>query len=219
MRKLITLAVGAVMVAGAGSSVAATRATDIQLYASPKTIVYGQSAHLNGTLLDMASGNARVSIFRALENSSTEEATEAFSVQADSAGNFEATVAPTIGTNYYAAYEMADGTRITSDPITINVRPKVTLTRYARRGNTLFLRASVKTDNRSYGKVVNVQRLGLRGHWVTIKQVRLASNIRPTSFSVVLRQHLTHLRVQVPARRMGVGYVAGWSGWVTAVKR
>src|SRR5436305_5133544 len=161
MRKLMLLVVSAVVLVGSGSSIGATRSNDITLGAGKDVVVYGQSTTLNGTLanLTQASGSARIQIFRALGVTSTAQATEAFSVLADDAGNFSVTVAPTIGTTFFAAYTNPDGTRLTSDPITVSVRPKVTLSRYARRGSRFFFRTSVKSDYHSYGRLVTVQRL------------------------------------------------------------
>jgi hypothetical protein len=217
-RIIFVLALSAVLI-GAARSTGATRATDITLAPSKGTIVYGQSATLNGTLgnLEQVSANARIQIYRK-ETTHATEAQEAFTTLADDQGNFSVVVAPTIGTIYYAAYDTTDGRRLTSDPISVAVRPKLTLARYARRGSWFSFRATYKSDLRSYGRILSIQRLTNKGYWVAVKQVRLSSNLRPTAFRVLLPQHLSYVRAFVSAGHAGAGYAAGWSNTVTVRK-
>ena len=53
---------------------------------------------------------------------------------------------------------------------------------------------------------------------MTLKQVRLTSNTRPTAFSLLLRQHLSHIRVAIAARSAGAGYLTGFSTWVSILR-
>src|SRR4051794_18433133 len=134
MRKLIVTAAVLGALAIAGGSGAASRAGEVTLAAAKPTIVFGQSNDLTGKLLIPRATAAQVQILGLPLDDPQRQAQVAFTLAADETGAFGTVIQPLVGTRYAAVYTTADNQVLTSNPITVAVRPKVTFTWRGRLG-------------------------------------------------------------------------------------
>jgi hypothetical protein len=210
MRKLIISSALAVTFVLVGSSGAAQRANEITLAATNSAITFGQTTNLSGKLLLAEPAASQVQILAVPLNDPERQAQVAFTLAADAAGRFGTIVQPTVGTRYAAAYTMPDGSILTSTPITIGVRPKVALTSAGHVGLIFAFKTLVLSGGHPGGQKVNVQRRTPAG-WYILKQVRLVSDTRSTTFKVRLPHGASVIRIAMTGVQAGNGYLGGTS--------
>ncbi len=119
-----------------------------------------------------------------------------------SGGRWSLNVTPAIETDYEA-------TSLTEQagPLTIRVRPRVTL----RRRGGRFVVLAVSTASYQ-GRVVWLQRRTAKG-WKRIAKIVLRA--RPRRFDVRLPRGVSRLRAYLPKSQAGAGYLAGFSAAIS----
>ncbi len=119
-------------------------------------------------------------------------------------GAWDFLTAPAILTTYQVRYKNA-----ASQPVTVQVRPKVTLMPYGRVKGSFHARVN---GSRSFaGRFILLQRRTAFGQWVTIQQLKLG----PQSgriFRVPKRLGITTYRVFLSGDQAGPGFLETWSG-------
>lgn len=189
------LFLSALIVAALSAGVArAEPPVDVELAASRRVVVYGERLHLIGSVPPQAAG--RVGI---LERPFGEIAFAAVgTVPTDSEGHFRHAVRPRLQTTYRAASSDA---RIAD--VTVRVRPRVTVR--LRSGAIL---TSVTAGRSLVGRVVILQRRS-RDRWVAISRAVLRRRLQRVRAR--LPEGVTRLRIVIPQRQAGPGYLAGFS--------
>ena len=124
-------------------------------------------------------------------------------VQTVANGAFEAQLHPTILTSYTARYKTA-----TSQPVTVQVRPRVTLQR-GRRG---WFLTRVAADRSYAGHWVYLQRRTRFGQWLSIRRYTLGQ--RSGKLFRIPRTPGAY-RVFITVNQAGAGYLESWSGTQT----
>jgi hypothetical protein len=119
-------------------------------------------------------------------------------------GTWTFVVRPAVATTYKVLY--GNETAL----INVAVRPAVSL---VALGNGRF--STHVAGARSFAhRIVQLQRHRLDGSWVTISRNRLNSR-SIAAFHPRLPHGRSQLRVAIGATQVGVGYVAGYSAWLT----
>ena len=184
-------------------------AKSVSLHAGQSIVVYGGAVGLFGSVANAQAGSAVTVTERELPSFSGVDSRTVATVQIGTDGSFNLVVRPLIHTQYRAT--VADAT---SNTVSVNVRPRLSL---ARIGSHRFaLRA---TAARSFvGRYGVVQRWSLRRHhWITLKRVfftRAFQGVSPTiSSRAVFRARLggARIRVFMPTSQTSPGYLAGVS--------
>ena len=124
-------------------------------------------------------------------------------VQTVANGAFEAQLHPTILTSYTARYKTA-----TSEPVTVQVRPRVTLQR-GRRG---WLLTRVTAERSFAGHWVYLQRRTRFGQWLSIRRYTLG---RRSGKLFRAPRTTGAYRVFITVNQAGSGYLESWSGTQT----
>jgi hypothetical protein len=186
--------------------------TSISLHASQSTVVYGRALSLFGSMTNGRAGESVTITAQRLPSFSSVETVA--TVQTASDGSFNAVVRPQIRTLYRAT----DG-QATSDTISVNVRPRLSLTRVGLHRFALNAMAA-----RSFaGRYALLQRWNLRHHrWINVRRVfftRAIVSVSPTiSSRAVFRARLGRARIRayIPSRELSAGYVSGVSNVAVA---
>lgn len=123
-------------------------------------------------------------------------------------GKFAWTTAPQIRTEYKVS--SADPNRAESAVVTVQVRPRVTLSLTSLSGTKARMRAAA-TSTRSYaGTPLLLQRRNSLGGWTTMRTVTLGE-FSSISFNVRVPSSTSKWRVYLQASKAGEGYLAGYS--------
>jgi hypothetical protein len=195
-----TAAMTAALLAVAAATAAAPPVT---ISASKPVVTYGATVTLSGKIADHAAGQT-VNVL-AEPTGSTSFSTLG-SVTTTTGGSWSDSVKPTVQTAYEASWLSN-----TSQPVTVKVRPMITLALVSSATGTFSTKA---TAARAFtGKFVLVQRLTSTGV-TTVKKVTLDANSSAT-FKVRLHQGRSRLRVVMPTSQTEPGYVTGMSNVVT----
>jgi len=168
----------------------------LTLGSSLSTVIYGSATQLNGQVSNQLS-NQPVTL-SAQQYGKSVQSVQSTTTQAS--GTFIFGVTPTISTTYIAHY-----TTSTSNPITVNVAPRVG---FGRSGRTFI--AKVTSDLSYTGKYVMVQKKNKVGGWYTFKRLYLGDSSRATFLSHLPKGNYT-LRLYLPASQAGLGYVQSMS--------
>lgn len=176
--------------------VASPAAATVSLAAARQVVVHGTSVALSGQVSTKAAGET-VAIFAKAYGQSA--FAQIGTVTTGSGGAWSATVKPLIGTEYEAHWKA-----VASAKVAVSVRPRVTLT----------IRYGVFTT-RVYparpGKTVVFQRwsTSLR-QWIAVKKVTLGST-SSARFRWKPKPGDYKVRIFMPQRQAGAGYLAGFS--------
>jgi hypothetical protein len=184
----------------------------VSLHAGQSTVVYGRVLSLSGSVTNGSAGETVTITEQRLPSFSSVQTVATVQTAAD--GSFNAVVRPQIHTLYRAS----DG-QATSNTISINVRPRLSLTRLGSHRFALNAMAA-----RSFaGRYALLQRWNRRGHrWISVRRVyftRAIISASPTITSrAVFRARLGRARIRayVPSRQLSAGYVAGVSNVASA---
>lgn len=165
---------------------------EVTLGADLPAVTYGNSTDIAGKVSSGDSGDSVVITARPVGSSSQSVAT----VTTGAGGNFSYSVKPTIQTTYTATWKGA-----TSQSVTIQVRPRLSLSHYT--ATKLFARAS---SSISYeGHFVFLQRRA-SGAWITVKRLTLG----PRSGRLFKAPHVRGTRtyrVYLSPGQAGTGYL------------
>jgi plastocyanin len=181
----------------------------ITLDSSADVVTYSGSLLLTGTVSNGTAGE-KVTITSNPQSAGTKTAKSVLTTTAAANGSFSATVHPLVHTVYVAATAKSS-----SDPVSVDVRPRL---RLARLGRTHAMVTAFAARGFLH-KYVLLQRLRSRsGVWSTIARVRftrVSSGASPTVMSgAVFRLRMRHglrLRVFMPFGQTRPGYVSGTS--------
>lgn len=168
----------------------------LTLGSSLSTVIYGSSTQLNGQVSNQLS-NQPVTLSAQQYGKSIQSVQ---STTTQSSGTFIFGVTPTISTTYTAHYTTSN-----SNPVTVNVAPRVG---FGRSGRTFI--AKVTSDLSYSGKFVMVQKKNRVGGWYTFKRLYLGDSSRATFTSHLPKGNYT-LRLYLPASQAGLGYVQSTS--------
>lgn len=167
----------------------------LTLGASLPTVIYGSATQLNGQISTQLPSQP-VTLSAQPYGKSTQSVQ---STTTQSNGVFIFGVTPTISTTYIARYATS-----TSNPVTVNVAPRVG---FGRSGSTFIAKA---TSDLGYGgKYVIVQKKNKNGTWYSFKRVYLGDANRAT-FKIGFKGSYT-FRLYLPSSQAGLGYVQGFS--------
>lgn len=174
------------------------RPASVTLAATPPILRSGDTAHLTGVVSNRRAGESVTILQQPFGQASYTELTVAVTT---TGGAFDVVVEPELLTSYQARFRSAS-----SQAVTIQVRPRITLT---PRGRGFFL--TRVTAARSYaGRWVYLQRRTPFGQWVSTRKLTLG----PQSgriFRVRPRVRTTY-RIFMTINQAGSGYLESWSG-------
>jgi len=176
----------------------------LTLGSSLSTVIYGSATQLNGQISNQLS-NQPVTLSAQQYGKSVQSVQ---STTTQSSGTFIFGVTPTISTTYTAHYTTSN-----SNPVTVNVAPRVG---FGRSGRTFI--AKVTSDLGYGGKYVFVQKKNRVGGWYTFKRLYLGDSSRAT-FASKLPKGTYTLRLYLPASQAGLGYVPSASRLLTITLR
>src|SRR5262249_31904148 len=119
-------------------------------------------------------------------------------------------------TVYTARWKPA-ATTATSSPVTVSVRPQVSLRVVAARGRVVTFFTKARGTRSFAGKLLSFQRKNGFGQWVILRKVTLGTASAAT-FKVKLPSGRSRVRTFMPARQAGPGYLAGTSRTLSLVR-
>jgi plastocyanin len=166
--------------------------------ASP-IIAYGDQTTISGTV---SSGKPNETVFVNSQpwGSSVQQVA---TLLTGAGGTFTYAIAPTIYTTYSVKYSSA-----VSQTITVQVRPRVTLT---RSGSRLY--AKITATGSYAGHHIYLQRHSQFGQWVTEGKLKLGP-LSGRIFKIPHRIGTTYYRVYITTNQAGLGYLESWSNSV-----
>jgi hypothetical protein len=179
----------------------------LSLHAGQSIVVYGGAAHLFGAVANGQPGEAVTITERPVPSFTGVDVRTVATVQTSADGSFDVVVRPESRSLYRAG-----NAQTTSDTVSINVRPRLSLNRIGPHRFAVMAKAA-----RSFvGRYGVVQRWSLRKHhWLTLRRVfftRAFPGTSPTITSrAIFRARLggVKIRVFVPSSQVSPGYVAG----------
>lgn len=169
----------------------------VSLGATAPIVVFGSETHVQGVVSNRRAGEQVTILAQPYGQASFAELT---TVTTTTGGAFDLIVKPTILTNYQARWRSS-----TSQPIFVQVRPRITL---LPSGRTSFV--TRVTAARSFaGRWVYLQRRTRFGQWVSVRRYTLG----PRS-GRIFRAPTTagRYRIFMTINQAGAGYLEGWSG-------
>ena len=161
-------------------------------------LVYGAETHLQGAVNSQKAGETVTIFAQPLGQASFQQVAV---LQTTTNGSFDWVTKPTVLTNYQVQFKTAR-----SQPVTVQVQPKLSLMPSTRRG---WLLARVSAGRSFAGRWIYLQRRKAFGQWVSVRKLFLGRQSgklfrRPTTSGVY--------RVFITVNQAGSGYLAGWSG-------
>jgi hypothetical protein len=167
----------------------------VTISASRSTVVYGGRVLLSGGVANRQADQA-VSVL--MKQYGDHSFSTVALVSTETGGGWRYTAEPVIETSFRA--QSAEGT---SASLAVHVRPRVSLS--LRKG--IFVTAVVGAHSFE-GKTVFLQRR-VGGSWFSIRKARLSR--QPRRFRADLPHGSSRVRVLIPQREAGAGYLAGFS--------
>jgi len=167
---------------------------------SQPIVTYGEQTTIAGTISNQKA-NEQVLILAQPYGSSAQQIATLVS---GAGGAFYYTTGPTTLTSYSARWKT-----VTSQTVTVQVRPKVTLTRTSK--TRLFAKFSATPS--FAGHTIYLQRRSKFGQWVTVEKLKLG----PNSGRIFTAPHVkgtSTYRVYMTTNQAGTGYLDAWSNSV-----
>jgi plastocyanin len=187
----------------AGTLAVAQNTRAVSIAASKSIMIFGDAMTLSGTVSSKQAGETVTITAQPVGEPATTT-----TVTTTTGGNWSLVVQPRIRTTYVAKYDEKS-----SAPVTINVRPRITLQKVGRNSFLVVVLAA----HSMAGKTVDVARW-THGSWTTISQAQLQSIARTDTVAV---GHVTSfvplgtkLRVFLTAAQTGSDYAEGHSNFV-----
>jgi phosphodiesterase/alkaline phosphatase D-like protein len=175
-----------------------TTANAVSLTTSSYKVVYRHFLQLSG---NVSSGQTGVNVTILAQRFGDSSFASVATVQTGTGGRWTYLAQPAIRTVYEAT---ADG--VTSAPITIGVRPSVSL----RRTTGGRLSTHVVAGTSFAGRFVQLQRLS-GSRWVTVKRTRLNGSSTAFFRPTLLPHGRSTIRIAFSVNQAGPGYLAGFS--------
>jgi plastocyanin len=174
--------------------------------ASAPLVVYGAKVTLSGTV-SPAKGAVAVDLWA---RPYPEQAfTKVASVASGGDGSYAFALPPQVRTEYKVQFTDG-GTKGESPAVTVQVRPKVTLSVKSVSGGSATLRTGVVSTLTYAGKPLLLQRRNSEGGWTTVRTLKLGQ-FSTATVKVRLPARTTKWRTYLQEAQAGAGYVASWS--------
>jgi plastocyanin len=167
---------------------------------SQPIVTYGAQTTIAGTVSSQKANEQVLILAQPYGSSAQQIAT----LETGTGGAFYYTTAPTMLTTYSVRWKT-----VTSQTVTVQVRPKVTLTRTS--ATRLFAKFSATPS--FAGRTMYVQRRSKFGQWVTVQKLKLG----PNSGRIFTAPHVkgtSTYRVYMTTNQAGTGYLDAWSNSV-----
>lgn len=167
---------------------------------SQPIVTYGAQTTIAGTVSSQKANEQVLILAQPYGSSAQQIAT----LETGTGGAFYYTTAPTMLTTYSVRWKT-----VTSQTVTVQVRPKVTLTRTS--ATRLFAKFSATSS--FAGRTMYVQRRSKFGQWVTVQKLKLG----PNSGRIFTAPHVkgtSTYRVYMTTNQAGTGYLDAWSNSV-----
>ena len=167
---------------------------------SQPIVTYGEQTTIAGTVSSQKANEQVLILAQPYGSSAQQIAT----LETGAGGAFYYTTAPTILTTYSVRWKT-----VTSQTVTVQVRPKVTLTRTS--ATRLFAKFSATPS--FAGRTIYLQRRSKFGQWVTVEKLKLG----PNSGRIFTAPHVkgtSTYRVYMTTNQAGTGYLDAWSNSV-----
>jgi hypothetical protein len=174
-----------------GALSAAGQPAPLTIRSSKPVVVYGEQVRVSGVLRDRAAGTG-VTVYLRRHGEGGFSPVKIAETSAGGAWSFS--FEPTVN-----SWLEARSGELTSRPVTVRVRPRLTL---RRRGEILFAQAVAARSFR--GRHVWFQRRSSRGLWHSLRKVVLDDP--PRRFRARLPRGLSRVRVSLPRVQAGPGY-------------
>jgi len=178
----------------------------VSIGATAPIIVYGGGTHLQGVVSSKSAGETVTILTQPYGQASY---TQAAVATTGAGGAFDLAVNPTILTNYQAQFRNAS-----SQPITVQVQPKITLL----PGGGGFFLVRVAAVRSFAGRDVYLQRRNEFGQWVSVQKFKLG-RLSGKLFRPPRRPGVSKYRIFMTVNQAGVGYLASSSGTQTITVR
>jgi plastocyanin len=160
-------------------------------------ITYGQQTSLSGTVSNGQPNEPVVVTSQPYGSSVQQVAT----LMTGAGGSFTYVIAPTVYTTYSVKWKTA-----TSQTVTVQVRPKLTLTRSSKW--RFYARATATSS--LAGRKIYFQRHSQFGQWVTLSSLKLGP-LSGRIFKVPHVKGTVYYRVYMTTNQAGLGYLETWS--------
>jgi len=172
----------------------------ISVAVSVPIITYGDQTTISGTVSSVKA-NETVTILAQPYGSSAQQIA---TLMTGTGGAFTYSTQPTMLTTYMAKWKTA-----TSQTVTVQVRPKVTLQRLS--ATRLFAKVGATTSFAN--RFMYLQRRSSFGQWVTVQKLRLGPNSGKI-FTAPHKKGTFTYRVYMTTNQAGTGYLETWSNSV-----
>jgi plastocyanin len=160
-------------------------------------VVYGAQSSLTGTVSN-GKANETVLVNSQPYGSSVQQVA---TLMTGTGGTFTYPISPTLFTTYSVKWKNA-----VSQTVTVQVRPKLTLTRQSK----WRFYAKVTATPSFAGRSIYFQRHSSYGQWVTVGKLKLGP-LSGRIFNVPHRKGVTIYRVYMSTNQAGLGYLDTWS--------
>jgi len=205
----IVLCTVAVLMLPAVAALAKPGPLSVTISAQPDVVVYGSTTTLSGAVSTQQS-DVKVTVLS--QPCGTSSAKPMTSVTTTAQGSWSTTAGPTLRTVYQAKAKNA-----TSGPVTVQVRPRMTLVKVAPHR----FRTRVLAAQSFAGRIARFQRRLPFGGWRTLRTVvlrQVATGSSPTivsgkTFRSAIRRHRT-VRIILGRRQVGNCYLTAISNTV-----
>jgi plastocyanin len=172
----------------------------VAIAVSAPIVFYGEQTTVTGTVSNAKVNEAVTILAQPFGSSAQQVAT----LMTGTGGAFTYTTSPTLLTVYTAKWKTA-----TSQPATVQVRPKLTLNRTS--ATRLFAKI---TGTRPFaGRSIYLQRRSSFGQWVTVVKLKLGPN-SGRIFTAPHKKGTFTYRVYMTTNQAGSGYLDTWSNSV-----
>jgi plastocyanin len=160
-------------------------------------VTYGQQTTLSGTV-NNGQPNETILVNMQPYGSSVQQVA---TLTTGAGGSFSYTITPNIYTTYNVKWKTA-----TSQTVTVQVRPKLTLTRSSK----WRFYAKVTATPSFAGRSIYFQKHSQFGQWVTVSKLKLGP-LSGRIFNVPHQKGTTYYRVYMTTNQAGLGYLETWS--------
>jgi plastocyanin len=166
---------------------------------SAPIITYGDQMTISG-VVSSAKANEPVLLLAQPYGSSVQQVA---TLMTGAGGTFSYQTDPAVLTSYTVKWKTA-----TSQTVTVQVRPKLTLTR-----NHTRLFAKLAATHTFAGRTIYLQRRSQFGQWVTVQKLKLGPNSGRIFKAPHVKGTFTY-RVYITTNQAGTGYLDSWSNSV-----
>ena len=182
--------------------------------ASRAIVVYGSALTLSGTVSSQRPGET-VAVFSQPYGQASPAAIG--SAVSTNVGAWSFLARPALQTTYEARWKPATGPLVTASPVAVKVRPRIGWRVKTASGRVVTFFGKVSGARSFSGRFAYLQRRNSFAQWVSLKQVFLGSTSSAT-FKTRLPSGRSQVRLLMPAKQAGPGYIAGISRTLSLVR-